>query len=260
VKTKSFLEELIIVAGIVATTCIAVLSIPQTVSAAPSGWKYERPITLTPATPVADYQIMIELDNDNFDYSKADPEGDDIRFYDTGDNKLSYWIETWDNTGTSIIWVKVPTSGTSTIYMYYGNPSATSESNGDNVFDFFDDFNDGVWTDKWDEIQSDESSYVTENGGTIKLVSSGPDSGPTYYEYIDSKTSFEVPFIYETRFKFHPSGYSTSFSAQSNVPVNSHIHLEDTRYGSDYRAFLIGGVLTLGLNTSVLLMPGKSIR
>jgi len=45
----------------------------------------------------------------------------------------------------SVLWVKVPSipaGSTKTIYMYYGNPSATPMSNGDNTFIFFDDFND----------------------------------------------------------------------------------------------------------------------
>jgi hypothetical protein len=81
------LGRLIVALGIVAATCIAVLSIPQVVSAAPSGWEYERPITLTPATPVADYQVKIELTTSNFDYSKARSDGGDIRFYDPGNNR-----------------------------------------------------------------------------------------------------------------------------------------------------------------------------
>ena len=52
----------------------------------------------------------------------------------------NYWIERWDNAGTSVVWVKVPTSGATALTMYYGNPAATSLSNGNTTFDFFDDF------------------------------------------------------------------------------------------------------------------------
>lgn len=44
----------------------------------------------------------------------------------------------------AIVWVKIPeipASSTQTIYMYYGNPEASSLSNGEMTFDFFDDFN-----------------------------------------------------------------------------------------------------------------------
>ena len=46
-------------------------------------------------------------------------------------------------------WVKVPSlpaSGNLTIYMYYGNPSATNTSNGSATFYFFDDFESYPWT------------------------------------------------------------------------------------------------------------------
>jgi hypothetical protein len=50
---------------------------------------------------------------------------------------LNYWIETWNTSGTSTIWVKVPSipaNSTKTIYVYYGNPSATSLSSVVNTF------------------------------------------------------------------------------------------------------------------------------
>ena len=69
---------------------------------------------------------------------------------------------------SAIVWVKIPTipaSGTTTIYMYYGNPSATDASNGPATFDFFDDFNDGtVDTNKW-TITGD----IIETGGYLQV-------------------------------------------------------------------------------------------
>ena len=74
------------------------------------------------------------------------------------ESEINYWIENFTNE-SAIIWVKVPfipkTSNT-TIYMYYGNPSATSESNGDAVFKFFDDF---------EGTSLDTSKWVNKNGG-----------------------------------------------------------------------------------------------
>jgi len=103
-------------------------------------WEYYREITINSATPEADYQIKVQLNSTNFDYSKANANASDIRFYDQTQNPLSYWIEKWDNAGESIIWVKIPVSGTTTFYMYYGNPLASSLSNGNDTFILFDDF------------------------------------------------------------------------------------------------------------------------
>jgi len=100
-----------------------------------SYWRYRRAITITERTgyTLTDYQVKIVLTPDNFDYSKAAPDGSDIRFTDSdGLTELSYWIERWDPGGESIIWVKVPEipgGGTKVIYMYYGNPKAESRSN-----------------------------------------------------------------------------------------------------------------------------------
>jgi len=102
---------------------------------------YLRPITLTPAAPEIDYQIKIELTSSNFDYSKAKTDGEDIRFFDENDNPLNYWIEDWNGAGgVSTVWVKVTSSGTDKIYMYYGHPDASSASTGSAVFEFFEGF------------------------------------------------------------------------------------------------------------------------
>lgn len=68
----------------------------------------------------------------------------DLRFTDsTGTTSLSYWSESAVSSASTTIWVKVPSlpaSGDATIYMYYGNASASSASDGTNTFPFFEDF------------------------------------------------------------------------------------------------------------------------
>lgn len=91
-----------------------------------SRWNYRRKIALTPATSFANYPVNVKLRTSNFDYSKANSDGSDIRFLDENENSLKYWIARWNNTGVSDIWVMVPNEGTSAIYIYYGNLSATS--------------------------------------------------------------------------------------------------------------------------------------
>lgn len=74
----------------------------------------------------------------------------DLRFFDANLNKLSYWIESFTLSGTAVVWIKIPSlpNGSTTIYMTYGNNTLTTASNGDQVFDFFDDFN-YYNTNKW---------------------------------------------------------------------------------------------------------------
>lgn len=86
----------------------------------------------------------------------------DIRFVKSDGTELSYWQE---NDGK--FWIKYGGSlatGNSTIYMYYGNASAVSSSNGTNTFTFFDDFNGTtINAAKWVEIDTKNAIY--ENYG-----------------------------------------------------------------------------------------------
>ncbi|MCK4757050.1 MAG: DUF2341 domain-containing protein [Thermoplasmata archaeon] len=94
------------------------------------GWKFKKALTISgSASPLINHQVRIDLDAGNFDFAKAGPNGEDIRFYDDTGTKLDYWIADW-SAGSATVWVEVPsipTSGT-TVYMYYGNLGAVSES------------------------------------------------------------------------------------------------------------------------------------
>ena len=121
------------------------------------GWNYRQEITLmnNTASDLTNYQVKLELDASkvgaHFDWARM---GADLRFYDENGNKLSYYIESWDEVNkTATVWVKVgliPGSGSTTIKMYYGNSEAVSESDGEAVFEFFDDFESGTFdASKW---------------------------------------------------------------------------------------------------------------
>ncbi len=125
-------------------------------------WQYRMLINVTDVSNsnLVDYPVVILLTPGTFNYGKANVDGDDIRFtlynHSTGtESELSYWIEEWNTSGVSKVWVNVtniPASGTSTLYMYYGNTLAGNGSNGTATFTFFDDFEhsipwvaDGMW-------------------------------------------------------------------------------------------------------------------
>jgi len=113
-----------------------------------SGWTYRRPIQVTAGSNgmPAGYQLKITIDTASLIAAgKMRSDGGDIRFTKAdGVTLLSYWIESGINTTSTIIWVKDPdalsANASHVIYMYYGNPSATSQSSGANTFDDFDDF------------------------------------------------------------------------------------------------------------------------
>ena len=113
-----------------------------------AGWKYYREIQIDNTQnnlDFVDYQIKIVFNTNNFDFYKAKKDGSDVRF--TSDDKITqlpFWIEKWDyGNETAIVWVKLPLIKANTqknIYVWYGNESVNNASNGDNVFEFFDDF------------------------------------------------------------------------------------------------------------------------
>jgi hypothetical protein len=98
------------------------------------GWSYRRPITISNSGgALTDYQVLVTLDTQSLiSAGKMRSDCGDIRFTDSnGSTLLNYWIESGCNTASTKIWVKVPSipaSSSKTIYVYYGNPSATSAS------------------------------------------------------------------------------------------------------------------------------------
>ncbi|ADC65576.1 Protein of unknown function DUF2341 [Ferroglobus placidus DSM 10642] len=164
------------------------------------GWKYRVPIYVEELSgnDLIDYQILVTLDA-SFNWSHAKSDGSDIRFADKNGNPIPYWIESWNYGSSAKIWVKlnITANENKTIYMYYGNASATSESDGDNVFDFFDDFTTtNLNTSKWtvvDQIPSIQHSILILTGGdsidAIKTLKSFSPPIAIHYYLAPSETS-----------------------------------------------------------------------
>lgn len=117
----------------------------------------------------------------------------DLRFIDsTNTEELSYWIENKTDSSFTWVWIKIPTltaSINTTIYMYYNNSLASSNSNIKTTFLIGDDFNDAsvdtsIWTTQETPIES--SGYLRMSGTTV-------------YEGITSISQFTKPLILKTR-------------------------------------------------------------
>ena len=84
------------------------------------------------------FPILLRLDSGTFKFSQAQPDGRDIRFATAGGSTLAYQIEEWDSAAeTASIWIKIPTitgNARQELKMYWGNSSATSNSDGAAVF------------------------------------------------------------------------------------------------------------------------------
>jgi hypothetical protein len=107
-------------------------------------WIYRSPVIISNSgTSLAYYQVLVTLNNSNFDFSLAKVDGSDVRItHSDGTTELKYWIESWDyGKKLAYIWIRVPSLGVgdTAIYIYYNNPNATSTSDGTTTFDGFDD-------------------------------------------------------------------------------------------------------------------------
>lgn len=151
-------------------------------------WNYSQEIIVNESAgkTLTDYPVSVRLNSSNFNFSKAESDGSDIRFF--YDNKtLNYWIETWNlKNQEATIWVNVPSlpaNGTCEVLMKYGNSRATAASNGKKTFDFFDNF-DG------DFLSSLNWNAKGTGGGTVK-VENGicKVSAPTIHA-LDSSTIY----------------------------------------------------------------------
>ncbi len=98
---------------------------------------------------VYDFPVLIRLTENNFDFSQAAENGEDIRFTSCNGTPLPHEIEKWDvAAGYAAVWVKIDTiygnDSTQSIIMYWGNPDAQDYSNSKLVFDTASGFQ-GVW-------------------------------------------------------------------------------------------------------------------
>lgn len=146
-------------------------------------------VASTDASALTGFQVRVKLSTASFAYAAAKANGDDLRFSTDGTTiDVPYWIESWDPTGDSYVWLKVPSipaNGSTKVYVLYGDPAAAKASNGDATFELFDDFEDGVYTDKWDVFGTPLT--LEETGGELHLVGNGN------WEYVASKKTFDGP-------------------------------------------------------------------
>ncbi|NQT71633.1 MAG: DUF2341 domain-containing protein [Chloroflexi bacterium] len=179
-------------------------------------WDYRRVIELTEnsGSALTDYPVKITLTPDTFNYNNVQgSNGDDLRFTTSSGTACSYWIETWNNSGTSSVWVKypsLPSSGTSTFHMYYGNPTANAVSSGTSVFTFFDDF-DGASldTDVW---TATSPANVTVADGGVRI-----NKGSIYTKNTVAQSD---EMIFESMVKWYAST-GTWYSGMMTVDVKN---------------------------------------
>ena len=138
------------------------------------------------ATTLTDFPVLVRLSaaRNKFDYSKCAVNGYDLRFSDAEGNLLSHEIDTWNNGGESLVWVKVPVFNADTVITAHygltsGQPPAVTAS------DVWSAGYVGVWHlgDSGNQTQADSTAnhldFLCHNKdvGNVDLSASGTVGG-----------------------------------------------------------------------------------
>ena len=180
---------------------------------------YSRPITITNSSTstLTDYQVAITIDTQSLiAQGKLKADGSNLRLI--GSDKatvLPYWIEVNTlNTASTKIWTKLSSLpvGDTVIYLHYGDPSLTSQSNGSQVFRFYDDFP-GTTIDstKWDHTSNQCSS--SNSGNAMYLSCPGHGDNNNYNESYALKQNYGDTKVVEYTF--------TPLASQSQAAVRN---------------------------------------
>ena len=151
---------------------------------------------------LTDYQILINIQNDEQFFNDCQDKREAIRLFDTDKStSLSYWIEQWDTANHNAkIWVKVPSipgSSTKTIYISVDPNRTTDNSNATDVFITFLDKNDaGNWT-------TEGLVSVTAEGEELRIHQ--PATTTSGYAQRSISTS-ETKYIFEQKIRILDPG------------------------------------------------------
>jgi len=243
----------------------------STISNGLSGFNYRIPITIkeNSGENLIDYQILVTLNTQSLiSQGKMRNDCGDIRFTDSdGITLLNYWIESGCNTQNTRIWVKVniPASSTKTIYLYYGNPSATSLSNAANTFDYFFSFEGSFegWTPSKYETRTtyatNDPTITTEwkydGSYSVKLRIGDDYSDEGAYSQINRTFSFSTNVKLDFAYKLYaePSDFDGGY-ARFTVLVDGNVVYDSGPfggYGYDSRTLFNSLSIPSGLHTIV---------
>ncbi len=139
------------------------------------------------STTLANFPVLVRLAANSpvgFNYEDCAADGSDIRFTDVNGIMIPHEIDTWDRTGTSLVWVCVSKlSGTATeLTMYYGAAAPASLSSVTSA---------DVWTNaNYNAVWHFSGSAKESANG---LTDSGSSGNPTY-----TATTFGVGTCFKT--------------------------------------------------------------
>ncbi|MEM2954914.1 MAG: DUF2341 domain-containing protein, partial [Candidatus Nanoarchaeia archaeon] len=162
----------------------------------PSNWNYDKTFFVNNPNPndLTDYQVSFNLTYD----TRMQLDFSDIRFTDFNGYEIPYWIEEKQDGSWAKVWLKIPfmpANNITNFTCYFGNKTpVSSASNGNAVFEFFDDFNDSILnTSKWTgDVQA------TELNGVLRIQQNYTTSGNYPHAIYSIRNNFS-DYVMETR-------------------------------------------------------------
>lgn len=217
-----FVASLILIIGVPILLYLAFIATKPTEAAwYNNNWLYRQTTAITNnGSAQTDFQVAVTLNTSSLiSAGKMKSDCSDIRLTDPNGVNLPYWIENGTNacnTSTTAIWTKIPSipTGSSYIYVYYGNPSAQSISNGKKVFQFFDDFSGDL--SQW--VVPSGCSVTTASGALVISSSLSCDQTPMYEKV--ASLSDTTGYIVDFRGKFSSGGSGRLQVYQRYNPAN----------------------------------------
>ncbi len=203
-------------------------------------WQFRKRITIdhtkVPTADKSNFPVLISLTDPAL--QQAQSSGNDILFTSVnGTTKLNHEIKTFtQSTGNLIAWVQVPTLATATdtvLYMYYGNPTATSQQAANNTWnDGGSNYYKAVW-------------HMTETSGNVSDSTSNSNTGtPTGTTSVTGKMG-NARFFNGTS-DFIQVGDNNSIDIGSSVDLTIEMWIKSTqaRVAGQYPMFIDKEVLS----------------
>jgi hypothetical protein len=151
-------------------------------------WLYSKPVYLDSPIISDNFSYCIEIPRESpYEIVRlSKPYGDDLRVLDDKGRSVPFFVEEWNSVDNPKVWVKLY-AGTESFTLLYGGSGAISQSDPDNTFLLYDDFN-GTELDesKWTWTPGYTHNEYHIDNSALTIVSKANQ----YYPTIKSVESF----------------------------------------------------------------------
>ena len=199
----------------------------------------------TGSTTLTDFQALVKLSASNdaygFSYAEAEADGSDLWFTDANGNVIPHEIDTWNSSGDSLVWVKIPSLKKGTeIVMHWGDLN-TKQTATENTWTGFV----GVWHMNGTGTTAEPDSTTNSLSATPKIT-----SGTANIDTATGKVGKGRSNIANARLEV-ASTYKNKITTASQFTVGGWFKMNrtDTKSSGSYPRILTGNGSTGTRNT-----------